>query len=311
MKSVDLDDCGLLVRNLMLFLFLFIATILTAEENPVLQKLVVDRLGNCNCSVVMIDAKDDHVLASLNSDPILKENYPPGSLMKIFTLIAYSQTHRIFPKFSCPPTLARDPQGCWDRNGHGQVDAQKALAFSCNVYFRQLAEQTSPEVFTRVLSQFEILNDEPSNDQLLRKLMVGTTLEVKVSPERMLHAYTSFFNSNRFSISPEVRSLIRNGMAEGGKHGTSTQASVQAGVPLLGKTGTSLLMQNDHIDYSRTQGWWIGLYPVDDPEVAIMTFVRNGRGATDAAPFGGKALAAWLEYAGKISNARSRIQDAR
>lgn len=295
-------------------LLLFITTIVIGEENPALQKILTDRLRNCNCSVVLVDSKDDHILASFNADPILKESHPPGSLMKIFTLMAYSQTHRTFPKFSCPPTLARDPQGCWDRNGHGQVDAQKALAYSCNVYFRQLSEQTSPEVFERVLIQFGILtDDEHLNDQqLLRKLMVGTTMEFKVAPQRLLRAYSSFFNNtNHFSVSPEVRSLIRNGLAEGAKHGTSTQASLQAGVPLLGKTGTSLLMQDGKIDYSRTQGWWIGLYPVDDPEVAIMTFVRNGRGATDAAPVGGKALAAWLEYTGKSTDARYRMQDSR
>ena len=295
-------------------LILFITTIVSAEENTALQKLLADRLGKCNCSVVLADPKDHHILASFNADPILKESHPPGSLMKIFTLIAYSQTHRTFPKFSCPPSLARDPKGCWDRNGHGQIDAQKALAYSCNVYFRQLSEQTSPEVFQRVLTQFGILTDgqQLHDQQLLRKLMVGTTMEFKVSPQRMLHAYTSFFNNaNQFSVAPEVRSLIRNGLAEGANYGTSTQASLQAGIPMLGKTGTSLLMQNGQIDYSRTQGWWIGLYPVDNPKVAIMTFVRNGRGATDAAPNGGKALAAWLEYSGKITDARYRMQDSR
>jgi cell division protein FtsI/penicillin-binding protein 2 len=303
-----------IMKYVSVVLILSITTIVTAEENPALQKLIAERLGNCHCSVVMMDLKDDHILASLNSDPILKESYPPGSLMKIFTLIAYSQMHRTFPKFSCPPTLARDPQGCWDHNGHGEVDAQKAVAFSCNVYFRQLAERTSPELFERVLKQFAIFSDDDqfNDQQLLRKLMVGTTMEVKVSPERLLHAYSSLFNNAKPSlVSAEVRTLIRNGMAESGRHGTSTQASIQAGVPLLGKTGTSLLIQNDQIDYSRTQGWWIGLYPVDDPEIAIVTFVRNGRGATDAAPHGGKALGAWLEYSGKIADARSRIQDAR
>lgn len=293
-------------------LLLCIATSVAANENQALQKLLVDRLGECRCSAVLIDAKDDHILASLNSDPILKESHPPGSLMKIFTLMAYSQTHRMFPKFSCPATLARDPQGCWDRNGHGSVDAQKALAYSCNVYFRQLSEQTSPEVFERVLKQFGILTEDLNDQELLRKLMVGVTMDFKVPPQRLLHAYSSFFNNaNHFSVSPEVRNLIRSGLAEGANHGTSTQARTQAGVPMLGKTGTSLMMANNQIDYSRTQGWWIGLYPVDDPEVAIMTFVRNGRGATDAAPAGGKALSAWLKYAGKMTDARYRMQDPR
>ncbi|HSE39458.1 MAG TPA: penicillin-binding transpeptidase domain-containing protein, partial [Acidobacteriota bacterium] len=95
--------------------------------------------------------------------------------------------------------------------------------------------------------------------------------------------------------STELRTLIQNGLLESAIHGTSSLARNAAGVEMLGKTGTSLMVVNGKTDYTRTQGWWIGLYPADDPEVAIMTFVRNGRGASDAAPNGGRALATWLK----------------
>ncbi len=316
------------VESILRFLLasLFIVAPVAAEEMPALRNLVEKRLRNCNCSAVLVKTDDGKILASLNADPILKESHPPGSLMKVFTLIAYAQTHSAFPEFQCPPSLARDPQGCWDRNGHGTVNAQKALAVSCNVYFRQLAAQTSPEVFERVAREFGILEqcEDWKDQQTIRNLMTGTTLDWSVPPIRLLRAYCSFFHgvslwsmpgsnpeAQIFALPPELRNLIRNGLREGSYHGTSTEARLQAGVPMLGKTGTSLILVNGRVDYSHTQGWWIGLYPEDDPEVAIMTFVRNGRGATDAAPNGGRALAAWLEYTKRLQDPRYTIQDAR
>jgi cell division protein FtsI/penicillin-binding protein 2 len=275
-----------------LFVVFFVVTSLCAQENPALQNLLEKRLQNCNCSAVMIDPNRGGVLASMNAEPILKEKHPPASLMKVFTLIAYAQNHGgKFPEYKCPPSLARDLNGCWDRNGHGTVNIQKAVAFSCNVYFKQLAAQTSPETFVDVLREFGI--SEPT--EVTREMMIGKTMSWKVSPLQLLKAYSSIFNGATHLPSAELRSIIQKGLLEGAIHGTSTLARETAGVEMLGKTGTSLLITNGKIDYSRTQGWWIGLYPVEDPQIAIMTFVRNGRGASDAAPVGGQALATWLE----------------
>ncbi len=283
---------------------------LVAQQNPALQKQLEKRLQNCNCSVIMIDPDNGSVLASVNAEPILQEKHPPGSLMKIFTLMTYGETHGSkFPEVQCPRSLATDPHGCWDHNGHGTVNAQKALAFSCNVYFRQLAAQTSTETFAGVLQQFGITeaSDKFDDPRILRNVMTGTTMDFRISPLRMLRAYCALFNGGTlwkfgnsmriqkaYMPSTEIRTLIQKGLLEGSRHGTSTLAKNTAGVEMLGKTGTSLMLVNGKTDYSRTQGWWIGLYPADDPEIAIMTFARNGRGATDAAPNGGRALSAWL-----------------
>jgi cell division protein FtsI/penicillin-binding protein 2 len=285
-----------------ILVFLLSVSSLSAE-NPALQNQLAERLQNCNCAAVMVNPGSGEILAAVNADPILKEKHPPGSLMKIFTLMAYAQTHGSkFPEFQCPRSLAKDPLGCWDRNGHGIVNAQKAVAFSCNVYFRQLAAQTSDEAFMDVIKQFGIIDRsyEWDDPQSLRKVMTGTTMNWRITPMRMLRAYSSLFNGGNlwgeksYVPSPEIRTLIHNGLLEGAVHGTSSLAKNEAGVEMLGKTGTSLLLVNGKTDYSRTQGWWIGLYPANDPKVAVMTFVRNGRGASDAAPKGGRALSAWL-----------------
>jgi cell division protein FtsI/penicillin-binding protein 2 len=185
-------------RNLA-FLILLVSTTVNAQENPVLQKLLEERLNNCNCSAVIVDPERGTLLAALNPDPILKEEHPSSSLMKIFTLMAYAQTHNgKFPEYYCPPSIATNSLGCWDRNGHGKVDAQKAVAFSCNVYFRQLAEQTSAETFGEILHQFGITQSAESNDpNVLHKVMTGSTTDWNVSPFKVLRAYCSIFNGGK------------------------------------------------------------------------------------------------------------------
>jgi cell division protein FtsI/penicillin-binding protein 2 len=96
-------------------------------------------------------------------------------------------------------------------------------------------------------------------------------------------------------LSEALLTLIHTGLLQGSATGTSELASKAAGIPLLGKTGTSLSYKNGITDRNSTQGWWIGLYPSNRPRIAVMTFVPGGRGAADAAPLGGKILSLYLK----------------
>lgn len=282
-------------------------------ENPYLQKALETNFGAGKDSILVVEVRSGKLLASIRPETLLRESHPPGSLIKIFTTLAYASEHgSAFPEFQCPATMSRDPNGCWDRNGHGMVNLEKAIAYSCNVYFRQLAATVSPVVFAETLQRFSLISgpDEilalPRSTQY--KLMVGNTLDWSAPPILILRAYCALYNGGRLWPSgvlessrdvplpgPALLERIRNGMRNGGETGTSVLARRASGAPLLGKTGTSLLLTGGAADWNRTQGWWIGLYPADAPEVAVMTFVRNGRGASDAAPLGGRALAEYLK----------------
>lgn len=299
-------------------LILCLAASVVTAENPYLQKALDSKFGTGEDSILMIDVKTGKLMAGVHPETMLRETHPPGSLIKILTTIAYAAEHGDrFPQYQCPPTLSRDPAGCWDRNGHGTVNLEKAIAYSCNVYFRRLADNITPGVFAETLHRFGLVRspreilDLPESTQ--RKLMVGNTLDWSVTPILLLRAYSALYNGGRLwpaafydgphnvALPPEaVFQRIRNGMRAGGEIGTSALAHRIAGAPLLGKTGTSLQLNEGARNWSRTQGWWIGLYPADAPEIAVMTFVRSGRGAVDAAPLGGRALAEYL----KISHAR-------
>lgn len=293
--------------SLSLWLFLFLMTTQVDAKNLYLQRTLQEKFACDTKSLVIVDVKSGEVIASVNSDPILREKHPPGSLIKVFTALAYAGEYgNTFPQFRCPATSPRDPEGCWDRNGHGDVGLEKALALSCNVYFRQLAKRLSISAFSDVLKDFDLLdsrNDGPATSEpTFRKLMVGTTNDWTTSPILLLRGYCALYNGGHLwkghdvkLPEPAVLQRIRNGMRAGGEIGTSLPARQQSGVSLLGKTGTSLLMNGNHIDWNHTQGWWVGLYPVDHPEIAILTFVRDGRGSSDAAPLGGRALAEYMK----------------
>lgn len=287
-------------------------------EIPSLQKDVEKAVLNSTKAVLVVDPQNGAIQASVHPEVFLEDKYPAGSLIKAFSLIAFYREHgNRFPVLNCPATLANDPNGCWDRNGHGEVSATKAIAFSCNVYFRQLSARISPEIFAQTLTDFGIIADSSEitalPEDVQRRVMVGNTNDWVVSPYRILRAYCTLWNGghlwNSGSVSsgkstalPEpLRSLLHNGLLLGSTEGTSLEARKISGTKLLGKTGTSLGYSNGQTDRNRTQGWWIGLYPAERPRIAIMTFVPGGKGAVDAAPLGGKVLEMYL-HSGIPSN---------
>ena len=257
-----------------------------------------------NSAVVIVSTETGNILGSANAD-LLNQKYPPASLMKSFTAIAFYEEHgNTFPVLHCPPSLASDPKGCWDRNGHGKVGIIEAIGYSCNVYFRQLAQRTSHEVFQQTLRKFDLPEADRTAD--IHSVMTGKTLDWTVSPRSLLRAYSAFFNggylypdgkqeAKHLSLDEPMRKILFQGMKHAAEKGTSLEAKKSAGQLMLGKTGTSLLWTDGKVNWRETQGYWIGLYPSDKPKFAVLALVRKGRGATHAAPLGGKALSWFLK----------------
>ena len=75
--------------------------------------------------------------------------YAPGSTFKPITLLAALHAGKITPetRFSCPGyfTLGSARFRCWQHWGHGSIDLQAAIRYSCNVYLFHSALAAGPE----------------------------------------------------------------------------------------------------------------------------------------------------------------------
>ncbi len=84
--------------------------------------------------------------------------YPPGSIFKIITSMAALESKKIRPdtEFTCAGKIkiGKDELNCWNRDGHGDVDLEKAIAWSCNVYFCHAGLLTGPDKIAEYANLF-------------------------------------------------------------------------------------------------------------------------------------------------------------
>jgi penicillin-binding protein 2 len=73
----------------------------------------------------------------------VQDAYPPGSTFKIITALAALEANIIGPQdsFSCDGKIEVSNRffHCWKKGGHGEMNLEKSLSESCDVYFYELA----------------------------------------------------------------------------------------------------------------------------------------------------------------------------
>ena len=143
-----------------------------------LQRMVSERLGDESAAAVVIDIHTGDVLA-MSSNPAFDPNafnrglsatewralvsnprspltnkaiagrYAPGSTFKMAVLLAALEKGVITPETevfcSGYMELGNARFHCWKEHGHGHVDADAAIAQSCDVYFYEIARRTGIE----------------------------------------------------------------------------------------------------------------------------------------------------------------------
>lgn len=143
-----------------------------------LQRMVSKRLGEESAAAVVLDIHTGDVLA-MSSNPAFDPNafnrglstaewralvsnprapltnktiagrYAPGSTFKMAVLLAALEKGVVSPdtEVFCPGhmELGNARFHCWKEHGHGHVDADAAIAQSCDVYFYEVARRTGIE----------------------------------------------------------------------------------------------------------------------------------------------------------------------
>ncbi|MCM8765038.1 MAG: penicillin-binding protein 2 [Candidatus Omnitrophica bacterium] len=134
--------------------------ILTIDQS--IQEACNDALGDKPGCVVVMDPRNGEVLALVSKpafDPsniakyikppysqnnpflnrVIAGQYAPGSIFKIITEIAALETEEIgqHDRIECTGSMEVGDRvfHCWKEEGHGWIDINQALPFSCNVFF--------------------------------------------------------------------------------------------------------------------------------------------------------------------------------
>jgi hypothetical protein len=223
---------------------------------------------------------------------------PVGSLQKPFVAKAWARAH---PGLS-PPRLRCDRTSrCWRSSGHGGLDIARALALSCNAYFRRLAADTPHDVLEAVLAEEGFSVPRPlSTDGAIG--LAGVEGAVTIRPAALLAAYVRLIRAP-WATGDGVRQLVLAGLRESPRDGTA--AGLESG-GFWAKTGTVPALDGRPL---ATSGWVIA---VDDAGWAILGLLPRGTGR-EAARALGAALAPerpWMRGGSASPAALPAVQQA-
>lgn len=317
-----------------------------------LQYTCYNALGDRRGAVLVMDVKSGAVLAMVSRptfDPnLVKEEwetltdpendtgilmnrtlqglYPPGSTFKIVTAIEYMKEHpftyRNF-RYHCSGSYTKDgvTVKCGDGSGHGEVDIEHAMAYSCNAAFIEMGLSLDREsyaslanelgfgkqLFTELpsrVSRFTVTKDSDDFEIMQTAFGQGKTMETPL--QNLL--ITAMIANGGVMQKPFVIERIEN--AEGrvlqeakresfGTFLTEEQCAYlneclkavvsygttpQAASPyavVAGKSGTA--QSEDSME--NMHAWFTAYAPADEPEIALVVLLEKaGSGSGVAGP---------------------------
>ncbi|HDP94176.1 MAG TPA: hypothetical protein ENN40_02320 [Candidatus Aminicenantes bacterium] len=141
-----------------------------------LQLDIADLFADYHGSCIILNPKNNAILAAF-SKPVepsqkncaWKEQYEPGSVIKVLTYLCYSQSPdpQLFP-LECRGNINVEKRIFYDWTRHGTVDsAETALVVSCNVAYARMGLFVGAEDLTRTLKEFQF-NSRPLKDRCLQ-----------------------------------------------------------------------------------------------------------------------------------------------
>jgi cell division protein FtsI/penicillin-binding protein 2 len=226
-------------------------------------------------SYLLMDVPTARLLVARWQDP--DRPVPIGSLVKPFTALAYAQSHGYaYPELTCRGSA----DGCWLARGHGRLRITEAVGYSCNVYFRKLAELVSADDIQQVALRYGL---RPHLTSFSPQALVGLGANLEVSPAEMMKAYIELAGRGGEAGVSE----LLTGMALSARSGTASAIQISLpGASALAKTGTAPCV---HSPRAPGDGYTIILYPANAPRWALLVRVHGVPGAR-AAQVGGEML---------------------
>ncbi len=187
--------------------------------------------------------------------------WPVGSLAKPFVAKAWAQSH---PEEATPRFTCTGGSSCWLPAGHGALGLAKAVAVSCNAYFRALAEATPENALVAALREEEFLVPSP----LSAEAAMGGDGTLAIRPGALLRAYARL-TRRPWSGGEPVRAELLAGLRENPLRGTARGLGRYG---LWAKTGTVPAVDGRPL---RTSGLIVA---VDDAGNALLGILPDGTG---------------------------------
>lgn len=237
--------------------------------------LLARQFADPKLSYLLLDARTGGVIArrwQQKDAPV-----PVGSLIKPFTAVAFARTHQAhFPEHYCT-----GGDTCWLPHGHGREDLRRAIANSCNSYFRALAKEIPASAANQVFAEFGITPPPAPAGvaSLARDSLIGLDNSWRMPPLQLARAYLRLQSE---ASDPGVRQVLA-GMAESARSGTGRGAGRQLhGIPVLTKTGTAACTHG----VATGDGFALVLFPADIPTMLLLVRIHNAPGSHAAVTAG-------------------------
>ncbi|MGE5125383.1 MAG: hypothetical protein ACM3PV_03770 [Betaproteobacteria bacterium] len=183
-----------------------------------------------------------------------------GSLAKPFVARAWARAHPGQPS----PVLRCTPGShCWNAAGHGTVGLVRAVAVSCNAYFRALAAETPAPTLAATLRDAGFVPPDP----LSAEAAIGLPSEaglVSAEPAAVLRAYAALVEEP-WAGAETIRREVTAGLRDSAREGT---AAALAGTGFAAKTGTVPALDGRALE---TSGWAVAIDEAGRGFLALLT----------------------------------------
>ena len=254
--------------------------------------------------------------------------YPPGSVFKLVTTMAYLKEHRADEfSYTCTGTarFQNTTVHCYNENAHGTQTLKEAFANSCNTAYAYMGEQISPEAFQTVAKELGFGEkwsgtlDYTADSFYLSEESRGAAWvqatfgqgETLVTPYHMLMIGSAIANDGILKLPYLVEQiqncdgeiLARYGAAEElellepevAKFLTECMIEASEGrFETLSAQGITVAGKTGSAEYAQGEAahsWYLCFAPAENPKIAVVVLMESvGTGARYALPAAGKVL---------------------
>jgi len=322
--------------------------ILTVDS--IIQEIAYKHLGKRDGCVVAMDPNSGEILALVSKpvfipekveeyfnaenhpllNRVIKGQYPPGSIFKIITEISSLETGAIeeYDRIECTGEMEVSNRvfHCWKEEGHGWLDINLALPFSCNIFFGVCGMRVGVKKMLEYAREFGLgektgidlpgekkgylptrYETDPLNLAIGQGPILTTPIQLLslistvanggniwkpfvvkkiVSPDGKVIKEISPVIKKTVYISSETLDILKRGLRNVVLFGTGHLANVE-GIEISGKTGTAQRAGGE--SELPTYGAFVCYAPSNNPQIAMVVFLDKASSA-EAALIAGRIL---------------------